>query len=125
MCSCGVVSFKVRGSRCEGVGRTWGDSGGNCVCATAVMTMSQSVNIVGLGLERRLVAWNLLYLMSSVSFLFLTLSFSCASCLLSPSLPNLCDVALLLLEVGFWRLLKARIKSVELAPKQLLSKTGL
>ena len=127
LCSCGVASFNVKGSRCEGVGRTWGDSGGGCVCATAVTTMSQSANVAGLGLERRLTAWNLSYLTSSsssVRFLFLALSFSCASRLLCPSLPNPCDVALLLLEVGFQQLLKAGIKSVELAPKQLLSKTG-
>jgi len=127
MCLCGVVSFKVRGSRSEGVGRIWGDSGGGCIHATTVMTMSQLANVVGLGLERRLVAWNLSYLTSSVSFLscaFLTLSFSCASHLLSPSLPNLCNVVSLLLKVGFWWLLKVGTKSVELAWKQLLSKTG-
>ena len=36
MCLCGVALFEVRGSGCEGVGRTWGDSGGSCVCATTV-----------------------------------------------------------------------------------------
>jgi hypothetical protein len=51
-------------------------------------------------------------------------SFSCASCLSGPLLPNPCDMTLLLLKVGFQRLLKAGIKSVELAPKQLLLKTG-
>ena len=79
---------------------------------TTIMKMSQLANIVGLGLERRLAVWNLSYLMlllSSVSFLscfFLTLTHS-----LGPSLPNLCDVALLLLKVDFGQLLKVGLKA--------------
>jgi hypothetical protein len=41
-----------------------------------------------------------------------------------PLLLNPCDVASLLLEVGFRKLLKVGIKSGELVPKQLLSKVG-
>ena len=37
---------------------------------------------------------------------------------------NPCDVASLLLDVGFRKLLKVGIKSGELVPKQLLSKVG-
>ena len=59
MCSWEIASFDVRGGRCEGVGRIWGHSGGGCICVTTVMTMSQSENVAGLGLERRLVVQNL------------------------------------------------------------------
>jgi hypothetical protein len=54
----------------------------------------------------------------------LVFSFSHASRLSGPLLLSPRDVASLLLEVGFRRLLKAGMKRVELAPKQLLLKTG-
>jgi hypothetical protein len=56
---------------------------------------------------------------------FLTLNFSRASCSPGPSLPDLCDVALLLLDTGFQRFLNEGIKNGEAGLKQLLSKTGM
>ena len=102
------------------------DSG--CACTATVM-MSRS-SIAGLSLEMRLAAWYLSCLLtssSSASFLsssFRALSCSCTSHLSGSLLLNPRDVASLMLEVGFRGPLKAGMKSVELAPKQLLSKTG-
>ena len=65
--------------------------------------------------------------LSSVSFFsssLLALSFLRASRSSGPLLPNPLNMASLLLEVGFQRLLNMGMKSVELALKQLLSKTG-
>ena len=102
------------------------DSG--CAC-TATVTTSR-LSVAGLSLEMRLAAWYLLCLMTSLSSAsFLSSSFQALSCSRAsrssgPLLLNLRDVASLLLEVSFWEPLKAGMKSVELAPKQLLSKTG-
>ena len=100
--------------------------GGGCVCAAAVTVLSHSTSRVGLGLERRLAVWNLSYLTTtslSVAFLswsFLTLNFSRASCSPGPLLPDLCDVASLLLNAGLWRFLNEQIKNGEAGLKQLL-----
>jgi hypothetical protein len=129
VCLSGVRLYTV-GWRCGVCGGLAERDGDNYVCVTAVTITSQSVNVPRLGLERRLVAWCLSCLMtlsSSVSFFsssFLALSFSHTSRSSSPLLPNPLNVALLLLEVGFQRLLKVGMKSVELVSKQLLLKTG-
>ena len=81
--------------------------GGGCVCATAVTVVSCLTSRVGLGFERRLAAWNLSYLMTlslSVAFLswsYLALSFSHASCSPGPLLSNLHDMAPLLFNLDF------------------------
>jgi hypothetical protein len=81
---------------------------GGCACVAAVTTASRS-DVAGFRLERRFAAWYLSCLMassSSASFLSCSLralNFSHTSHSSSPFLPNPCDVASLLLEVGFRR----------------------
>jgi hypothetical protein len=61
---------------------------------------------------------------SLLSCSFLTLSFSRASHLLSPSPPNLCDVASSLLKISFQRVLNVGIKSVSWCQSSCWRKWG-
>jgi hypothetical protein len=125
-CSCWALADG--GAGCGLVER---GGGGGCTCATIVTVPSHSTSGFGLGLERRLVVWCLLYLMTSLLYAsffsssFLALSFKHAPCSPGPSLSNLHDMALLLFNAGFQRLLNGGMKNGEAELKQLLSKTGM